>query len=394
MNLYIDFFSALPQSGGVKYHGGGGYTRNVVTALVGQKRKDVNICVLCPEWFAPTEECEPELARYKDIIWVNVKSPDEYSGYKEGDIVYYPMLGYLYELKEIVKLRKKFPYLKLCATLHDIRFLEYTADWTEKYYETGIKRLLFPVYSFCVNNWAKKIIKGPALRDCLEALDEVYTVSNYSMQKILQQNRNAKISLYYQTVKAKEDLSCGNIVSSEYVLFVSGARPVKNLTHALLAFSKYKMEHMYDDKKMVITGITDEQFHRLCDVPGVDYNLMKQYCVTMGYVSAEELAALYKYCRFVLYTSKNEGFGLPVLEAASYGKTCVASNVASIPEVIGDAVRYVNPLNDDMIADAISFFDSDANLEDYERRVSESWSYLCERMETDQKNFINDLLRQ
>lgn len=57
------------------------------------------------------------------------------------------------------------------------------------------------------------------------------------------------------------------------------------------------------------------------------------------------LAALYRGCRFSLYLSHYEGWGLPVSDSLSYGKPCVASNRASIPEAGGRFCVYVDPDN-------------------------------------------------
>lgn len=56
-----------------------------------------------------------------------------------------------------------------------------------------------------------------------------------------------------------------------------------------------------------------------------------------------QLAALYEASLFTVYPSRYEGWGLPVGESAWFGKLCVASNVTSIPEVVGDAADYFDP---------------------------------------------------
>ena len=48
-----------------------------------------------------------------------------------------------------------------------------------------------------------------------------------------------------------------------------------------------------------------------------------------------------------------EGWGLPVGESLTYGTPCVASSSSSIPEVGGDLVDYVDPLN---LRDGIEVF--------------------------------------
>jgi glycosyltransferase involved in cell wall biosynthesis len=57
------------------------------------------------------------------------------------------------------------------------------------------------------------------------------------------------------------------------------------------------------------------------------------------------LANLYKYAQGFVYPSLYEGFGIPPLEAMHYGCPVIASNVSSIPEVVGEAGLYFTPLD-------------------------------------------------
>jgi glycosyltransferase involved in cell wall biosynthesis len=61
--------------------------------------------------------------------------------------------------------------------------------------------------------------------------------------------------------------------------------------------------------------------------------------------SDKELAALYKNCLFTVFPSFYEGWGLPVTESLSFGKTVAASNRASIPEAGGEFCVYYDPEN-------------------------------------------------
>ena len=60
-------------------------------------------------------------------------------------------------------------------------------------------------------------------------------------------------------------------------------------------------------------------------------------------VDDAELARLYASCLFTVYPSLYEGWGLPVAEALAFGKYCVASNAASLPEVGRDFADYHDP---------------------------------------------------
>lgn len=55
------------------------------------------------------------------------------------------------------------------------------------------------------------------------------------------------------------------------------------------------------------------------------------------------LAELYKMASAFVFPSLYEGFGIPPLEAMSYGCPVVCSNTSSIPEVVGDAGQYFDP---------------------------------------------------
>ncbi|MCP8689162.1 glycosyltransferase family 4 protein, partial [Marinobacterium sedimentorum] len=66
-----------------------------------------------------------------------------------------------------------------------------------------------------------------------------------------------------------------------------------------------------------------------------------------------KLASLYESASAFVYPSLYEGFGLPPLEAMSYGCAVISSNTSSMPEVIGNAAEFFNPLCIDQMRDAM-----------------------------------------
>ena len=79
------------------------------------------------------------------------------------------------------------------------------------------------------------------------------------------------------------------------------------------------------------------------------------------------------------FPSLYEGFGLPLLEAMSAGAASITSNVSSLPEVGGDAVRYVDPESVIEISDALSELlgspEERARLGELARRRAEDFSW-------------------
>lgn len=65
--------------------------------------------------------------------------------------------------------------------------------------------------------------------------------------------------------------------------------------------------------------------------------------VRLGFVSDDDLAALYARASCLVFPSWSEGFGLPIVEAMALGCPVISSDRASMPEVGGAAARYAAP---------------------------------------------------
>jgi hypothetical protein len=94
--------------------------------------------------------------------------------------------------------------------------------------------------------------------------------------------------------------------------------------------------------KIVIAGrkgwLTDDVRYLMENDPDA-----KEVFVLVHGVSDKELAWLYQNCLFTVYPAFYEGWGLPVAEALCYGKFCLPSNSASLPEIAGDLLEYYSP---------------------------------------------------
>jgi alpha-1,3-rhamnosyl/mannosyltransferase len=82
---------------------------------------------------------------------------------------------------------------------------------------------------------------------------------------------------------------------------------------------------------------------------GLQQMISRGEVVLTGFVAQGDLPALYSGARMFVYPSIYEGFGLPPLEAMACGTPVIASNRASLPEVVGEAGLLVEPLDDEAI---------------------------------------------
>src|SRR5262249_36382261 len=124
-----------------------------------------------------------------------------------------------------------------------------------------------------------------------------------------------------------------------FLLYPANAWPHKNHARLFEAFEAVNRER--PDLRLTLTGAGHD---RLSLPPGVE---------TRGHVSLDELVDLYRSAAALVFPSLYEGFGIPCVEAMACGCPVAASNVASIPEVCGDAAVYFDPLDPESIADSI-----------------------------------------
>ncbi len=149
-----------------------------------------------------------------------------------------------------------------------------------------------------------------------------------------------------QTIETRKRLG----VEDEFLLFVGTIEPRKNLIVLLNAYREL-LSATELHPQLVIAGkkgwLTDSLFSSLREL-GIEERVL-----FTGYLSDNDLCALYSSCRVFIYPSKYEGFGLPPLEAMACGAPVIASSIPSIREVTGETARLVAPAGSDDLAQAI-----------------------------------------
>lgn len=153
---------------------------------------------------------------------------------------------------------------------------------------------------------------------------------------------------------------------AQYLLFVGTLSPRKNAAVLLSAFCKYRQRH--GRAKLVLAGNVEASCQKLLDK--IRETEFKDDVVVTGYVSETDKRILYYHCKMVLYPSRLEGFGFPILEAFQAGKPLITSNVSCMPEIAGDAAVYLNDIDDaNELADRI--FDVEAFSDEELKRLND-----------------------
>jgi len=83
---------------------------------------------------------------------------------------------------------------------------------------------------------------------------------------------------------------------------------------------------------------------------------------TTDYLTINDFPAIYQLATALIYPSIFEGFGIPILEALASKTPVITSNISCMPEVGGNAAYYVNPLNPEEIANAMTALLHNTNL--------------------------------
>jgi len=139
-------------------------------------------------------------------------------------------------------------------------------------------------------------------------------------------------------------------IYNNYILWVGTISPHKNVVRLIKAYNKLKKEGKIQHN-LVIAGSKGWLYEDVFKT--VDFLNLKNDVIFLDYVKLEDLPLLYSGASIFVFPSLYEGFGLPILETMACGCPVVASNVASIPEVVGDAALLFNPYNMNDIAEKI-----------------------------------------
>ncbi len=234
--------------------------------------------------------------------------------------------------------------IKLVLTLHDLAFIDFADNYSKifQYYYSKI----IPVN--------------------LKRANRIITVSNYARKRIVKEypyTENKIQKIYHGSDIKFPHADKQDTKKSDYILYIGSYNEVKNFQSVIKAFLLLSIDNTIKLKLVMPIIDTFKISHN-------SVNLIKDIkkdknIDLLEYMSFEQLKILYERAKVFVFPSYHESFGLPVLEAMACGTPVVCSDVASLPEIGGDAVVYCDPNNVNDIVEKMEMVLSDEKLQQY-----------------------------
>lgn len=203
--------------------------------------------------------------------------------------------------------------------------------------------------------------------------DGIITVSNFSKEDIMKEfdypgekifvTHLAPEDIYKPKDKrlSKELVKKLYGIEDDYILYIGGFSPRKNILGLIEAFSKVVLKFRRNIKLVIAgkKGISYERYRNKAESLGI-----LDKVIFPDFIPIEHLPFLYSAAELFTYPSFYEGFGLPPVEAMACGTPVIASNTTSIPEIIGNNAILINPWDTDELFEAMLRVLEDSSLKE------------------------------
>lgn len=209
-----------------------------------------------------------------------------------------------------------------------------------------------------LKNWTSRSIKKAS---------QILTISQATKEDIIHFYKipESKITVTYPgydkkkfhaRVKINKEILKNYTVTEDYILYIGTLKPNKNIEGIIEAYATLannsEFKRMYADRiKLVVAGKKGWLYKAIFEKVR-ELGLGKRVVFT-DYVDEEDKPTLLAGARVLVNPSFWEGFGINLVEAMAVGTPVVASNIASLPEVVGSAGVLVNPNDPKDIAEGL-----------------------------------------
>ena len=204
----------------------------------------------------------------------------------------------------------------------------------------------------------------------LQKNGEIITITQFSKLRLheLPPFKSIPIQVVYQASGLSESSALSDLKSTTqaaYFLHVGVLEKRKNLSLLIQAFDKLTKMEGYESHRLVLVGQRGPR--ETLD----DYDHLVELVTTLGltdkvdftgYVSQEQLASYFQHALGYVFPSTNEGFGLPVLEAFSFGLPVIISRQGALMEVAGDAALILEKNEEESLIQSMKLLRDDPDL--------------------------------
>ncbi|MEM7592994.1 MAG: glycosyltransferase family 1 protein [Cyanobacteria bacterium P01_A01_bin.83] len=142
-----------------------------------------------------------------------------------------------------------------------------------------------------------------------------------------------------------------------YFLYLGRQDPYKNLQGLINAFAALNNQ----DYHLAIAGSTDPRFTPQLQQLAAELGITSRIR-WLDYLGYQDLPDIISNALALILPTFWEGFGLPVLEAMACGTPVITSNLASLPEITGDAAILIDPYNTLTLTDAMTNLIQDTQM--------------------------------
>jgi glycosyltransferase involved in cell wall biosynthesis len=201
-----------------------------------------------------------------------------------------------------------------------------------------------------------------------------------SLNRVLRISRGRihTIPLCADTILLPEQPDLPRDWAGPFAFYPANDLPHKN--HRGLFDALQRLQDTGVDIPLILTG---DRRMELLDVKSItdEYGL-QAHVLDLGHVSCAQLSWLYKNAKMLVFPSRFEGFGLPVLEAMQHELPVTCSGTTSLPEVGGEAALYFDPNRPEDMAEKIGRLWLDHVLRDNLRNAGrlQAAQFTAERM--------------
>lgn len=201
--------------------------------------------------------------------------------------------------------------------------------------------------------YAKFLLRRAARQAAAVLCVSEFTASE--TEKYLQVEKSRIVVTYPPVRDGIVSEDADKVSGRSYFLAVGNVKKHKNLPRLIAAFNSIRALVPHD---LVIVGAR-EGFRNSETELDIDVLQRDERIRFTGYITDEDLKSHYRNAVALVFPSYYEGFGYPLVEAMAQGCPIACSNVASLPEVAGDAAVFFDPFSVEEIAHVILRISSD-----------------------------------